>query len=223
MEITIMIQKIGLNLNAKSTQHKNTKSQNTNTELQYNPNTNIKIPSSQLLHSYFVSFGGKKQNDIDADGFEERVVHKSSPLRGKNKMSELENNVSYYGQKLLNDSRQLAKKYFSTWRKWVRILCKAHPAQDACQSPEGGSAYALQTLVTSDEAADSGAGGIRYRYPGEPAIPGHGEGGAGRSSAIHHRRHRAGKSSAAAGHQRPGNRRRRGGRGPSKAGAGGQG
>ena len=32
--------------------------------------------------------------------------------------------------------RQLAKKYFSTWRKWVRILCKAHPAQDACQSPE---------------------------------------------------------------------------------------
>lgn len=111
MEITIMIQKIGLNLNVKNTQHKNSKSQNTNSEQQYNPNTNIKIPSSQLLHSYFVSFGGKKQNDIDADGFEERVVHKSSPLRGKNKMSELENNVSYYGQKLLNDSRQLAKKY----------------------------------------------------------------------------------------------------------------
>ena len=36
------------------------------------------------------------------------------------------------------------------------------------------------------------------------AITGHGEGGAGRSSAIHHRRHRAGKSSAAAGHQRLG-------------------
>lgn len=120
-----MIQKIGLGLNIKNNVVTASK-QNQNlvspppSEKQETPTAK---PTSQLLHSYFVSFGRNKDTEIEPEDFEEKLVRRGgSSSRVKNKMSEIENNVSYYGQELLNDSRELAKKYGHTEVNQVHVL-----------------------------------------------------------------------------------------------------
>lgn len=107
-----MIQKIGLNLNFRdnSINKNNTNIQNPNTTLpqDLNPLNTVK-PAADLLKSYYVSFGGKKKNNSVSKPYEERRLNRVS--NGQDKYSIIENNLSYHGEKLVNDSREVAKKY----------------------------------------------------------------------------------------------------------------
>ncbi len=109
-----MIEKIGFNFNLqKALDKKELTKKNIPSESEKSDNSsqNAQIPSSQLLHSYFVSFGQNKDYDTQPDDIEEKIIKKSPKSSGKDKMSEIENNLSYYGEKLFNDSKALAKKY----------------------------------------------------------------------------------------------------------------
>lgn len=69
----------------------------------------FKSPTSKLLHSYYVSFEGKKGGKSSGIGRGDNDY--SSYEGGINKMEEIENNVSYNGEKFIEDTRDLAKKY----------------------------------------------------------------------------------------------------------------
>ena len=108
-----MIEKIGFNFNLRNTLKKQEDTQQKTESTTASPisqNTTA-VPSSELLHSYFVSFGKNKDYDAEPEDFEEKVIKKSQKSAGKDKMSEIENNLSYYGEKLFNDSKALAQKY----------------------------------------------------------------------------------------------------------------
>ncbi len=108
-----MIEKIGFNFNFRNTLKKQENAQQKTESKAVSPvsQNTMTAPSTQLLHSYFVSFGKNKDYDTDSNDIEEKVIKKSSKSAGKDKMSEIENNLSYYGEKLFNDSKALAKKY----------------------------------------------------------------------------------------------------------------
>ena len=108
-----MIEKIGFNFNLRNTLKKQEDTQQKTESTTISPvSQNIAaVPSSQLLHSYFVSFEKNKDYDVEPDDFEERIIKKPAKSAGKDKMSEIENNLSYYGEKLFNDSKALAQKY----------------------------------------------------------------------------------------------------------------
>jgi len=106
-----MIEKIGINLNTQKIQNKNNK-QNKSTA---NPlitnelgmkSTNL---STGLLQSYYVSFGAKKKNS--SSKHMNIGISGNTLIKETNKMAELESNLSYHGEKLLEDSRNVAKKY----------------------------------------------------------------------------------------------------------------
>ena len=105
-----MIQKIGLNFSTKNTKNSVNKQSDLLIKEQTDKTEQTQTPmlSSELLHSYFVSFKGKN-NDFDDTEIGEKKA--SSPRSTQNKMSIIENNTSYYGEKLLKDSVNLAKKY----------------------------------------------------------------------------------------------------------------
>lgn len=107
-----MIQKIGVNLNFRNnTINKNNANiQNSGTTLpqDLNPSKTVK-PAADLLQSYYVSFGGKRKNNSSNQVFDERRLNRTS--KGQDKYSIIENNLSYHGEKLVNDSREIAKKY----------------------------------------------------------------------------------------------------------------
>lgn len=108
-----MIEKIGFNFNFRNTLKKQEDTQQKIEAASDSPvfQNTMTAPSSQLLQSYFVSFGKNKDYDTDPNDIEEKVTKKFSKSAGKDKMSEIENNLSYYGEKLFNDSKALAKKY----------------------------------------------------------------------------------------------------------------
>lgn len=107
-----MIQKIGSGLVTNKTSFTASKkeTQTTQPQEQQPKDNNMPVLSSRLLHSYFVSFGSKK-DEMDFDDYDEKPSQRGRILSEKAKMNEIENNVSYYGEKLLNDSRKLAQKY----------------------------------------------------------------------------------------------------------------
>lgn len=107
-----MIKKIGMNLNFRnnSINKNNTSVQDTNTERQQNSNPIDKtIPNADMLKSYYVSFAGKRKNSSIKNSFDERKINSTN--NGQEKYDIIESNLSYHGEKLLNDSKQVAKKY----------------------------------------------------------------------------------------------------------------
>ena len=86
-----MIEKINIKLNTKNIFNKSAQKDNT-TE-----NTHLPSPSPSLLHSYFVSFGQKK------DGAEK--------TGRAEKIATILNNMNDPAQELLNDSQKIAKEY----------------------------------------------------------------------------------------------------------------
>ena len=107
-----MIQKIGINLNFRNNSiNKNNKSvQNTNTVSSQNSNPiDATIPNADMLKSYYVSFAGKRKNGSNKNSFDERKINSTN--NGQEKYDIIESNLSYHGEKLLNDSKQVAKKY----------------------------------------------------------------------------------------------------------------
>ena len=93
-----MIQKIGLNLNKRNFQNKTQKT--AQDPINYNVEKTLTMPSSNFLKNYYVSFGGSKFDDLDSSG-----------LKHKDKVAIIENNVSHYGGKLLEASKNIAKKH----------------------------------------------------------------------------------------------------------------
>ncbi len=78
--------------------------------------------SAPLLQKYFVNFSGKKYVMNDDGRFEEKPTKGATVGQTKNKMSDIENNLSYYGEKLLEDSRALAKKYGHNEINQIHVL-----------------------------------------------------------------------------------------------------
>ena len=105
-----MIQKIGCNAGLKAFANKEINTQKKNNEyLNKKQNTACSNLSGDFLHSYFVSFKGSKSSLSGMDDFDDGNV--KNLRNAKNKMAAMENNTSYYGEKLLSDSRALALKY----------------------------------------------------------------------------------------------------------------
>ncbi len=104
----MMIQKIGFNVSLKNFANSiYNKQQNTvveeKNELKEVEQTKLE---SGLLHSYYVSFKGKKSKLPNVENLEEESFQEAQNT--KNKMTTIENNASYYGEKLLSDSRKIA-------------------------------------------------------------------------------------------------------------------
>ena len=78
--------------------------------------------SAPLLQKYFVNFSGKKYVMNNDGRFEEKPTKGATVGQTKNKMSDIENNLSYYGEKLLEDSRALAKKYGHNEINQIHVL-----------------------------------------------------------------------------------------------------
>ena len=98
------------------------KNNKTTNVIQKNDEKGLSTPSSELLQKYYVNFGSKKYVLNDEGTFEERRVKRTSGIQTKNKMSDIENNLSYYGEKLLEDSRALAKKYGHNEISQIHVL-----------------------------------------------------------------------------------------------------
>ena len=97
-----MIQKIGLNLTVKNNSSKvikQDKKLDTPPKCGKTGFEEVK-PSSELLNSYFVSFGQKKNNP--------KIGAPKQSISAE-KINEIEANTSYYGEKLLTDAKNLAK------------------------------------------------------------------------------------------------------------------
>lgn len=106
-----MIQKIGVSLISP-------KALNSGYQYKQNPDTppqqgfealGSSAASSDLLKTYYISFAGKRKNNSSNQVFDERRLNRTS--KGQDKYSIIENNLSYHGEKLVNDSRNVAKKY----------------------------------------------------------------------------------------------------------------
>lgn len=107
-----MIQKIGLNFNFRNSaiNKNNSNIPNSNTTIPQGLNSpNTAQPAADLLQSYYVSFGSKKKNNSVNKVFDERRLNRTD--KNQDKYSIIENNLSYHGEKLVNDSREVAKKY----------------------------------------------------------------------------------------------------------------
>ena len=90
-----MIEKINVNLNTKNIFNKSAQKDNTTENTQTQPpvaSPHLPSPSPSLLHSYFVSFGQKK------DGAEK--------TGGAEKIAIILNNMNDPAQELLNDSQK---------------------------------------------------------------------------------------------------------------------
>ena len=95
-----MIEKINVNLNTKNIFNKSAQKDNTTENTQTQPpvaSPHLPSPSPSLLHSYFVSFGQKK------DGAEK--------TGRTEKIAIILNNMNDPAQELLNDSQKIAKEY----------------------------------------------------------------------------------------------------------------
>ena len=95
-----MIEKINVNLNTKNIFNKSAQKDNTTENTQTQPpgaSPHLPSPSPSLLHSYFVSFGQKK------DGAEK--------TGRAEKIAIILNNMNDPAQELLNDSQKIAKEY----------------------------------------------------------------------------------------------------------------
>ena len=108
-----MIEKIGLNIEIRNKKNRQllANKQIPVANLHDTAVEKLIVPSSELLNKYFVNFGKSKQMYDEPDDFETRIIKKSQNASGKDKMEEIESNLSYYGEKLFSDARSLAKKY----------------------------------------------------------------------------------------------------------------
>ena len=116
-----MIQKIGLNLvinNTAKNAIQSTKAEMTSDKQNAQTHPFMQSPlSSDFLHNYYVSFAGKKNSKT-----QNQNTKQLNESKNKTKIAEIENNVSYHGQKLLNESRELAKKHNHSEITQVHVL-----------------------------------------------------------------------------------------------------
>lgn len=107
-----MIKQIGLNLNSHfgKVNKENANIQKTNVTVPQNLSSAIDAkPSSDLLKSYYVSFGSKKKNDPAFNPYDDMKTNSSSNFQTK--VGIIESNLSYHGEKLINNATEIAKKY----------------------------------------------------------------------------------------------------------------
>lgn len=117
-----MIEKIGMTLSPKSIVNKTIScnhNPNSTSQIQKQDNLSTKLTSEQL-RGYLVSFGGKKKNG--PKNYNNISQRPSNVGQAQGKMAELEVNMSYHGGKLLDDSREVAKKYGHTSVNQIHVL-----------------------------------------------------------------------------------------------------